>query len=95
MNVPTMLNQDQHIGGKAVQIRDCYVWAEIFYLDSPTDYREYLPHQPQPHAIPGDDLVMLDGSSEGNFNLQGGWAIARSFLVVSGVVLCLMLYLWS
>jgi len=40
IGAPTMLNQDQHIGGKAVHIRDCYVWAEIFYLDSPTDYRE-------------------------------------------------------
>jgi hypothetical protein len=29
--------------GQAVPIADCYVWAEICYLDSATDYREYLP----------------------------------------------------
>lgn len=29
--------------GTSFHIGDCYVWAEIFYLDSPTDYREYLP----------------------------------------------------
>jgi len=33
----------QRTGGTAVHVRDCRVWAEINYLDSPTDYREYLP----------------------------------------------------
>ena len=31
--------------GTSCHIGDCYVWAEIFYLDSPTDYREYLPER--------------------------------------------------
>lgn len=31
--------------GTSFRVRDCYIWAEIFYLDSPTDYREYLPEQ--------------------------------------------------
>ena len=39
-----MLNQDKQIGGEPVHVRDCYVWAEVYYLDSRTDYREYLPH---------------------------------------------------
>jgi hypothetical protein len=32
-----------HIGGHAVRIGDCYVWAEIEYLDSASDYRECIP----------------------------------------------------
>jgi hypothetical protein len=31
------------IGGKFAHVGDCYVWAEIYYLDSLTDYREFLP----------------------------------------------------
>jgi hypothetical protein len=51
----------QRIGGESAQIGDCYVWAEINYLDSPTDYREYLPRKcAHPRNIPGNDLVMLE-----------------------------------
>ena len=32
------------IGGLAVYVGDCYIWAAIAYLDSPTDYRECLSH---------------------------------------------------
>jgi hypothetical protein len=35
------------IGGQSMRITDCYIWSEIYYLDSPTDYRECLP----PHGI--------------------------------------------
>ncbi len=28
--------------GLELTVSDCRVWAEIHYLDSPTDYREYL-----------------------------------------------------
>ena len=31
------------IGGKFAHVGDCYVWAEIYYLDSLTDYRDFLP----------------------------------------------------
>lgn len=52
----------QHAGGTAFHVSDCRVWAEIDYLDSPTDYREYLPGtQPRrnigtydPRKAPGD-----------------------------------------
>jgi len=30
-------------GGTAFHASDCRVWTEISYLDSSTDYREYLP----------------------------------------------------
>ena len=30
------------LGGGTTHVGDSYVWAEIYYLDSPTDYHEYL-----------------------------------------------------
>lgn len=50
----------QQIGGSAVHVGDFYVWAAISYLDSPTDYREYLPHRRWRAAASDDELVMLD-----------------------------------
>ena len=35
----------KQIGGEATHIGDCQVWVEIYYLDSQTDYREYLPQK--------------------------------------------------
>jgi len=53
-------SHDEHIGGTAAHVGDCFVWAEIYYLDSPTDYREYLPiHHRQAVRI-DSQLVMLD-----------------------------------
>lgn len=52
--------QQARIGGTAAHVGDCLVWAEIYYLDSPTDYRECLPnHHRQPVRI-DSQLVMLD-----------------------------------
>ena len=34
---------NRRAGGAAIHVSDCRVWAEINYLDSLTDYREYLP----------------------------------------------------
>ena len=33
---------EKQSGGSEVHIKDCYLWAEIQYLDSPTDYRECI-----------------------------------------------------
>jgi len=50
------------MGGEGVHIGDCYVWAEIYYLDSPTDYREYLPQDCDkgPRSISHDNWVPLE-----------------------------------
>lgn len=50
----------QQIGGSAVHVGDCYIWAAISYLDSSTDYRECLPHRRRRPAPSDDELVMLD-----------------------------------
>ncbi len=41
-----------------MHVADCYIWAAIQYLDSPTDYREYLPSKVGV-VTPKDELVML------------------------------------
>ena len=90
-----MLNQDKEIGGQPVHIRDCYVWAEIYYLDSPTNYREHLPAQAvAPTTVSRDDFVTLDSSGESS-NHQGSWTIAGLFFVIAGLLLCLMLHLFA
>lgn len=53
------LRPEEQIGGTPVRVTDCYIWAAIYYLDSSSDYREYLPYSRQRIAIPPGDLVML------------------------------------
>lgn len=54
---------ENQIGGSAVTVGDCQVWAEINYLDSATDYREYLmDDQPRLDNAHESELVMLDDS---------------------------------
>jgi len=50
---------EEQIGGTPVRVPDCYIWAAIYYLDSPSNYREYLPYSRPRIAIPPGDLVML------------------------------------
>jgi hypothetical protein len=86
-----MLNQAKQIGGEPVHIRDCYVWAEIYYLDSKTDYREYLPNHP--HSLPESALDMLDSSRESPTpNPIASWAVPLAVIVVSGLFMYLVLY---
>ena len=42
----------EEIGGEGIHVRDSYVWMEIFYLDSLSDYREHLPQDS--HRKPDD-----------------------------------------
>ncbi len=39
------------------------VWNTIRYLDSPTDYREYLPRERHAGSFAESDFVVLDDSS--------------------------------
>ena len=50
-----------HVGGSSFHVSDCQIWAEIHYLDSPTDYREYLPVDSLQGWKPVEgQLIMLD-----------------------------------
>ena len=53
---------DKKIGGEAFHVGDCYIWAAIYYLDSPTDYREYITQNGFCTCTISADLVMLDSS---------------------------------
>lgn len=50
---------EEQTGGLQVRVSDCYIWAAIYYLDSPSDYRECLPYSRQRIATPSGYLVML------------------------------------
>jgi hypothetical protein len=57
---PAMADFYQAIEKKSPPIQDWRIWAEINYLDSPSDYREYLPqNNTQPKGRRGD-FVILD-----------------------------------
>jgi hypothetical protein len=53
------LIERKHLPETSFHIRDCHVWAEIYYLDSPTDYRECLPEKKSTLQARGNDLVTL------------------------------------
>jgi hypothetical protein len=54
------LNEHTQTAGATSHVGDCYIWAEIYYLDSTTDYRECLAPRIR-KAVPDlGDLVMLD-----------------------------------
>jgi hypothetical protein len=55
-----LTREERWIGGNGSHAGDCYVWAEINYLDSPTDYREFLPSSAPSPMPPIGELVMLD-----------------------------------
>jgi hypothetical protein len=65
------------IKGEAIHVGDCYVWAEIYYLDSPTDYREYISnHVLQPSTATGEEFITLHNA--GPFS----WGAVSKFFVV-------------
>jgi hypothetical protein len=68
-----MGNPTNHLrmGGESVRVGDCRVWAEISYLDSSTDYREYLSlNTGSSRQTHDDDLVMLDACSHQKFRIK-------------------------
>lgn len=51
----------RHVGGSSFHVSDCQIWAEIHYLDSRTDYKEYLAVNSLRGWQPLEsELVMLD-----------------------------------
>jgi hypothetical protein len=84
--------QSKEIGGERIHVRDCYVWTEIYYLDSPSDYREYLP-QDRHWSPDGHRLEMLDSprqSLRSARDLSG--SLAAVFFLFAGLIACLLSY---
>ena len=84
-----MVNPGRQIGGECFHVGDSYVWAVIQYLDSPTDYREFLPQQPSQFPLVNSELVMLDSDSRGSAMDRVSVTLV---LLISAVILLLTLY---
>ena len=84
----------KQIGGEAIQIGDCQVWVEICYLDSKTDYREYLPRKRV--RFRSDDHV-LSGSSTPSprLNLRSVFAWAATPLLLLAISWLSMYLIWE
>lgn len=79
-------NPDRELGTSFVRVKDCRVWAEINYLDSPTAYREYLPLSKTPsHQAQLGPLTMLDTQRK---YVSGD--LARLLLLLLAILLLLM-----
>ena len=74
---------------------DDLVYAAVRYLDSPTDYREYLPHRakfkigqnqerPKKSTVPKNDFILLDDIPVYRLN----WLWSLSLLAI---LLCIAL----
>lgn len=84
---------ENRVGGMPVIIGDCWIWAEINYLDSSTCYREYLPSNHLNLVSAEQPLVLLD-DCVGFLNKRAARLI-RSFLayVVFGPPLIVVVWL--
>lgn len=81
-----MPNPGKQLGGEAFHVRDCYVWAEIQYLDSPTDYREYLPQRTTSSSeLTDSELVITDPTTT-------NWTASLVCFLFFGVIVCLVLH---
>ena len=84
--------QCKEIGGEGIHVRDCCVWAEIYYLDSPSVYREYLP-QDRHWRPDGHRLEMMNSPQQSlrpAKNLSG--SLAAVFFLFAGLIACLLSY---
>lgn len=78
---------ERQVGDVAVHVSDCYIWAQIQYLDSPTDYREFLPY------IRGGFQVWDQLELPNNTNYVP-WVIPCSCTIVGSIiVICLLILL--
>lgn len=78
--------------GKEFHVRDCYVWFEIHYLDSATDYRECLPQNEIHAPIHNHDRILLDPSRDSCRHPCPSWYFLVVFLMVGLIVGCAFLY---
>jgi hypothetical protein len=78
----SLTNRPRAEGGE-FHVRDRHVWSEIYYLDSSTDYREYLPGDaPLKNGASCEPMVLLDDPD------RSLWSLARA-LFGSSILLLL------
>jgi hypothetical protein len=54
--------KENDVAGTSFRVGDAYIWAEIHYLDSPSDYREHLPQNSAVAPAARGELMMLDSA---------------------------------
>jgi hypothetical protein len=64
---------------------DVAIWRAVRYLDSSTDYREYLPDSGQAFGLPKSEFVTLDNEQ---FDWGNPWVITV-IAMLAGIVLLL------
>jgi hypothetical protein len=72
----------------SVQLADAAVWFAIAYLDSDTEFREYLPLPKQSPSRPENKLVFLDDIPISK------WAVIKAMtlvVILACIFLCLFL----
>jgi hypothetical protein len=86
-----MLGHQGQIGGDCFRTKDCHIWAAIFYLDSPTDYRECLPKAAS--VVRSDsELVFLDSRPAQSLSESALHWLPVCLSILSGVALCILVY---
>jgi hypothetical protein len=84
-----MADRIRKIGTKETEWQtDACVWRAIHYLDSPSDYREYLPGERHTSSVAQSDFVVLDDSS--GFDWRGLRDVVLIALLVSILMLLAM-----
>jgi hypothetical protein len=85
--------QGERYGGHEFHVADCYVWAEISYLDSPTDYREYLPQKVRgPRKM--QQMVLLDDQATPSFFVRLGKLFLYCSMTLALPVLMAIMQEW-
>jgi hypothetical protein len=64
---------------------DASIWRAIHYLDSPSDYREYLPGERHTISFAQSDFIVLDDSS--SFD----WRVLRDLGLIALLVSIILL----
>jgi hypothetical protein len=82
--VPRKSNQHQN-HKQAISVYDLRIWGEINYLDSSTDYREYLAPQ-SPRACAPEELELLDDQ-----NTFPWMVVAKSASVIAAACAILLI----
>jgi hypothetical protein len=84
-----MSTPDKKLGGYSVHVGDCYIWSAIYYLDSPTDYRECLPpHRICPGNIPSSGFSILEPSE----NNPNHFLLRILVFLASCLIICSLLW---
>jgi hypothetical protein len=86
-----MSSRDTTNIGHEFRVGDYYVWAEIHYLDSATDYRECLPQKGTNARIRSDDLILLDSARQSCLRPCLWWYFLAVLLIFGYAILYEML----